>query len=257
MRAGRGPGRAFTLVEVLVVIAILAILLAIMLPVAANTMASARSFKCQMSLRSTAFDFTVFADSELHGDRGDDPCEFGVDRFRLETFQESQYGIDEFWRYGDAMMHQVPDLDDNDPLRCPEVDGLLQLRRNAPCSEGGVGPDRAISFGFNLRLHRAETIDKLNRPLMKSVILSPEILGHGDVPLAWDVNGEQARVNRVPAVFSTPSLDSAGPLAHDRYWFPGLRHNGAINVAFVGGHVLSSNKPLEEPGWNWGFQTIR
>src|SRR5438034_10167445 len=114
-------GRAFTIVEILVSISIVAVLLAILLPALHSSMAAARGFRCQVSLRSIAFVFQVFADDQLHGDRGTDPQDLrNTRRFRLETFQESQYGLDEFWRRGSAAAHTPPDAEKNDPMRCPE-----------------------------------------------------------------------------------------------------------------------------------------
>ena len=124
--------RAFTLVELLISISIVAVLLAILLPALGYAVRAARGFRCQISLRSVAFDFTVFADDQLHGDRGDDPAAVGPRRFRLETFQESEYGIDEFWRYN-GNTHQIPDTEKNDPMRCPAVRGQ-QIGR-ASCRE--------------------------------------------------------------------------------------------------------------------------
>src|SRR5690242_14076117 len=90
--SGRDRGvraRGFTLLELLISIAIVALLLAILLPALGYTVRAARGFRCQVSLRSVAFDFSVFADDNLHGDRGDDVAVVGRRRFRLETFQES------------------------------------------------------------------------------------------------------------------------------------------------------------------------
>src|SRR5262245_45021737 len=85
MRAG------FTLIEIMICVAILVILLALLLPAARQAVGTARGFKCQMSQRSVAFDFGLFADDSLHPSRGDD--DLGLDslrvvpkgQFRLET----------------------------------------------------------------------------------------------------------------------------------------------------------------------------
>jgi len=241
----------------LVSIGIIALLISILLPALGSTMGSARAFKCQMSLRATAFDFTVFADRTLHGDRGDDEQLRG-DAFTLETFQESQYGVDEFWRYGDDEVVQVPDAAGNDPMRCPEIKGALQLRAFTPCSSGAVMPPDNISFAFNMRLHRAEVVHPaLGVPYLMPVRLTERIAEQPDVPLAMDVDGARARARNVSPLYATPSLGSRGPLGGDRYWHPALRHNGKINVAFVGGHVLSSADPLGERQWRWGYQPVR
>ncbi len=63
---------AFTLVELLMVVSIIGLLIGILTPAISGAMVRARSFKCQMAQRSVAFDFQIFADLQLHGDRGDD-----------------------------------------------------------------------------------------------------------------------------------------------------------------------------------------
>jgi len=251
---GPSPHGGFTLVEVIITIAIIGVLFALLLPALAGVRTRARSFRCQVTLRSLAFDFSVFADEQLQGSRGDDD-RLG-DRFRLETFQESLYRVDEFWAWGDDRVHILPDTEGNDPLRCSEVSGPITLRRNSPCSGGAVGPPDNISYGFNSRLHRAETTDARGRPRTVPVELTADLLNEPMIPLVWDVDGQAARLKGSNPVFSAPSLGSRGPYAADRYWYPSARH-GMTNVAFVGGHVLSSREPLAETGWLWDYQTVR
>lgn len=248
---------AFTLIELLISIAIVAVLLAVLLPALGYSIRAARGFRCQVSLRSIAFDFGVFADETLHGDRGNDTTELGPRRFRLETFQESQYGIDEFWRWGSALTHTLPDAEKNDPMRCAEVRAPITLSINTPCSQGGVAPARNISFGFNMRLHRPEMPGPGGMPALMPVSLTSDILLHGRVPLAWDVDGAAAEARNVSPVFSAPPLSETGPYANNRYWFPSRRHNGATNVAFIDGSVLNSRDPLAQTGWDWAFQPSR
>lgn len=251
-RTSKPRDRAFTLVELMVVLAIVALLIGILAPTIRGAMARARAFKCQMAQRSVAFDFAIFADPELHGDRGDD----GDGRmFSIETFQESQYGVDEFWRWGDRLGSiELPDAKGNDPMRCPEVRAPMTLRQDLACSTGAVGPAPSVSFAFNARLHRAEITDSRGRPRVILVSLRPDILSRTDVPLLLDVDGERAGARGINPVYIAPSLDSRGPYAQDRVWYPGLRHGGKANVAFVDGHVESSSDPSNEAGWDWAYQ---
>jgi len=246
---------AFTLIEMLAVMSVISILLAILLPMLASSMERAREFKCQMSQRTVAFDFRLFADEQLHGNRGDDN---GRHSFDLETFQENQYGVDEFWRWGDDISaHETPDSDGNDPMRCPSLRQPIVLRDNLSCSSGAVGPPQSVSFGFNARLDRAEITDAYGRPVAVHVRLRPAILQNSSVPLMLDIDGERAFELGVPAIYTAPSLDSQGPYAGDRVWFPGKRHNGRANVVFMDGHVEASAKPSQESGWRWDYQPIR
>jgi len=244
----------FTLVELLVTISIMAMLIGILSPAIKGAIESSRSFRCQMSMRNVAFDFQIYADDRFHGDRGDDSS-LGS-RFRLETFQEAQYGIDEFWGFGDSTSASLMDAPANDRMQCPSVHGEVTLRSNAPCSGGAVGPAENVSYGFNVRLHKAEVPGRRGRLRLQSVLLNSNILNESDVPLAIDIDGEHAAENRVSPVFTGPSLGTTGPLGGDRYWFPGSRHGGSANVSFMDGHVESLDDPLDISGQGWGYQSI-
>lgn len=259
--------RAFTLVEIIITIAILSILIALLLPAARGAVGSARSFKCQMAQRSVAFDFGLFADENLHPFRGDDdtndPALRIVPRgqFRLETFIESQYGIDEFWAdtYGTAPTASLPDANGRDPMRCAECRGGITLRRALPCSQGAVGPPQAISYGFNMRLHLSERRWLAGNP--NPLGLSYQVLNSGDaqpsrIPLLWDVDGFEAAQRGVVPLLSAPAMASTTLYAGSLYWFPSNRHVGATNVGFVDGHVASTRNPLAEP-WAWDYDPGR
>lgn len=246
----------FTLVELLITIAIMGLLIGLVLPVLGQSLRAARSFRCQMSLRSVAFDFAIFGDRELHGDRGDDRMLPG-DRFRLETFQESQYGLDEFWRWGDVRQHELPDANNNDPMRCAQVNGFIMLSRDRPCGDSrAISPAKNVSYGFNARLDRPEVRRANGSYHYPPISLTSTVLSEGNVPLAWDIDGQLAVEKGAVPVFSTPSLRNGGAYGNERMWFPSFRHNGAGNYAFIGGHVLSSSTPLAQSSWQWGYQPI-
>ncbi len=237
----------FTLVELLVTVAIIGLLLSFLLPAMRQTIASARSFKCQAAQRSVAFDFQIFADDRLHGSRQNDDEEI-PGFFRAETFQNSQYGLDRFWAYGTQNTVSLPDASGRDPMRCPEVRGDISIRRATPCTSGAFSPPERLSFTFNYRLHRPAAGGLPIR-------LNGRILDQANVPLLWDVDASEAKRRGALAVFSAPAMGvSSGALAGDALWFPGLRHAGAANFAFIDGHVESSAKPLEEASWAWSFQ---
>lgn len=245
---------AFTLVELLVSVGAASLLMSLALFGASTVMRSAREFKCAVTLRSVVFDFSVFADDSLHGNRGRDRVELPEGRFRLETFQESEYGLDEFWRYADESRAELPTADGDNPLRCAEVKGELALVRDTPCSQGAIDPAQNVSYTFNYRLQRAEVMQN-GRPRSTPVTLSNSILSHGDVPLVWDVDGAEAARRELSPVFSAPTAGSQSVFANDQFWFPSMRHAGKVNVAFVDGHVAATKKPLAE-GWRWDFQPI-
>ena len=247
--------------EVLVVVAILATLIALLLPAARGAISTARTFKCQMSQRSVAFDFQVWADDTLHPARGDDELPVsqggaGRNRFRLETFMESQYGIDEFWSEPNLNTIRLPDRSGRDPMRCVEVPGEVVLTRFAPCSQGGVGPATSVSYGFNIRLQWSDRLYQ-NTNNFQVTLTSAVLEGYGEVspatlPLLLDVDGRKAQEMDRSPVFTGP-LGNSDPMFYDGWWFPGKRHAGKVNVAFVDGHVSTTRDPEHEAGWSWDF----
>jgi prepilin-type processing-associated H-X9-DG protein len=75
------------------------------------------------------------------------------------------------------------------------------------------------------------------------------------VPLAYDVDGESAdaadRTGEYGPLFGTLPEGDFGPY-RDK-WHPALPHLKRMNVAFVGGHVLSSRDPEHETNWMWRY----
>ena len=240
--------RGVTLPEFLVVLALLGVLLGILMPVLGNAIDVSRSFRCQMNLRNVAFDLHMFVDPRLDQGRPHDPCA-RHGHVALETFQESLYGIDEYWRYGSDHSQVTLTNSMEVPLRCASVRGDLVLRQDAPCSSGGVSSWDTVSFGFNARLHRVEG----PRGRSTSVCLSERSLSESMVPLAWDVDGREATKRGITPVYSAPPTSEDRLYDDGRMWMPASRHGSGINVAFMDGHVDSSREPLSEPGWRWGF----
>lgn len=244
------PARAFTLLEILVSIAIITVLLSLLFPAISSAVALARSQKCQAGQRSVGFDFSIFGDEALHGYRGSDATS---SLFSLTSFQDAQYQVGEFWAWGNVDEATLAAENGPDPLRCPEVVGPVTLTRGRQAFEGGVGPAQSLSFGFNIRLHVVETIDSGGRPRAQRTRLSGSVLEKSNVPLMWDIDPAVATAHNTTPLLSGPSLGSTGVFAGDRYWFPGLRHRGKANFAFIDGHVAESGRPLQEQGWDWGY----
>ncbi len=254
------PGLAagFTLIETLITLGIIAVLLSFMLPAIVGALGMSRGFRCQMSLRSVAMDFAVYADEELHGWRGRDS---GMrNRFRLETFIDSQYGTAEFWRWGQthgpADWPRLSDENGLDPMRCAAVEGDLVLRPETFCVSGAIQTPRTISYSFNARLHRSGFTGPPGRFGLWPVYLTSDILAEGAVPLAWDVNGEASAKRDVTAITSAPPVndDRRDPYSTGAYWWPSERHAGNMNVVFIDGHVESTRTPLDHPGWRWDYE---
>jgi prepilin-type processing-associated H-X9-DG protein len=84
--------------------------------------------------------------------------------------------------------------------------------------------------------------------------MQPDVLNHPRAPVILDVDGEEAVARGLEPFYTAPPLeDRAEPYTSGRFWMPSRRHRGRTNVAFVGGHVLSSERPEHET-WDWEYQ---
>lgn len=242
----------FTVIELLVSVGIVSLLAAILLPAMSAGRQAAKDLECRAQFRDVTQRFINFADEGGIGLRGESAA-LG-ERFQIEDFQESIYQVDEFWVGPESERTQLDGGDS--PLACPASNGSLERRAGLPCSAGGIGPARNVSAGFNKRLE-TRTRSVRGRLFPANAYLSSKILTQPDVPLVFDVDGKIAEERDITALYSAP------PILTDKWvdiyesgknWFPGLRHRGRMNVGFVGGHVLSSAHPTEEPWWQWGYQ---
>jgi prepilin-type N-terminal cleavage/methylation domain-containing protein/prepilin-type processing-associated H-X9-DG protein len=255
--AGRSP--AFTLIEMLVVVAIIGILVAIMGTSLSRVRAAGKSFVCKNQLRNVAFNFIIFADDYGHPWRGDSDQD-GRSGFNIEDFQESQYKIAEFWKLNtgatSSLGTAVQIKASEQQLICPAGEQMLEKLPNLPCKDKAVSPLANVSKGFNMRLYQASIVQPSGGSLLTPVRLSKRITAHHMVPLVFDVDGAASQVlgpDRLP-YYSAPGTNASDNYANGNYWFPSLRHGGQCNAAFVGGYVLSSSHPEREPGWDWKYQ---
>ena len=250
----RGRGRAgtvgFTLIELLVVVTIVSVLVGVVLATLAKVRATSWSFVCKNNLKTVAFEFVQFADEFHHPDRGDSE-KFGRGRFDVEDFLEKLYRVSEFW---DTPGPEQADCDPSEePMMCPAGPRILQRRSKLPCYKYAVGPADNVSVGINMRLDRA-SLQIAGRWILAPVLLTPRLREHASVPLAFDVDGAAAAERRLLPYYAAPPAGDEGQYADGRFWFPALRHAGKLNTVFVGGHVLSSPDPENEPGWDWDYQ---
>lgn len=238
----------FTLLELLVVITITFALIGILAGTLNKAREASRSFVCKNKFRSVAFEFNLLTDemsevsSKVMGRNG---------KFAIEDFQESIYKLDEFWELNQKNVATYEPA--KQPLMCPSEPRMLKRYANLPCRQEAVRPLDHVSVGFNMRLDRA-SVEVRGRPTLQPVRLSKRISEQSMVPLIFDVDGEEAQARDKVPYYSAPAAGDAGRYANDQLWFPSFRHQGRVNVGFVGGHVLSSSRPTEQAGWDWSYQ---
>ena len=248
---GRRPC-AFTLVELLVVVAIIGILISILLPVLGSARSRMRALKCMSNLRTIGVEFQLFAQGHTAQGQGDSE-QLGPNRFYINDFQDYVYKIDEFWS---QPMESTAAYAGEETMMCPE--GARQLTKLAgfPCSNAAIQPKEDVSFAANMRLYRA-SIEFMGRKVLSPVAsthVRSNILQRPYVPLLVEVDGAEAvRRNIEPFYLAPPEEEEISPYSAGTYWKPATRHSGRMNVVFVGGYVLSSEAP-EREGWDWSYQ---
>lgn len=229
---------------------IVSVLLATLMPVLRSVRGRMHSLKCISNLRTVSLQFQLFAEGLTAAGRGD--SERLGRGFFINDFQDSLYRIDEFW---DVEGTSVSALDrDSEPTVCPATAGAIQKRRGFPCGRQSVGPVENVSLAVNKRLHQP-VVMVAGRPRLApewTVRVRPHVLNRPYVPLAMDVNAAAAVARGLdPFYIAPPRLTGDDP--YSGFWNPGSRHARKTNVAFVGGHVLTSDRPEREP-WDWDYQ---
>lgn len=245
-RCARG---GYSLLELLVVVAIISLMVGLLGGTLGKVRGAARSFECKNKLKSVAFEFFQFADDFGTSYRRSpaNPTDKG---FAIDTFQEKLYGVNRYWSARTSGSQTY------DPSRqllmCPAGPKKLERHPDLPCDQYPVTPVENVTIAFNMRLRSASAVVG-NRPVLKEVRLSSRILRQPSVPLAFDVEAPVAAARRILPYYSAPPAGDQGQYGKGQFWFPSMRHT-AVNACFVGGHVLSSAQPEKASGWNWRFQ---
>ena len=245
---------AFTLIELMVVVAIIALLLAILMPAIRSARDCAKTLACSSNMRTVSMEFQLFADGHSDLGRGDSE-QLGSSQFWIDDFQEQLYGIDEFWDHGPQRVVRIRSTESQ--MICPAAPGWLdKTKAEEPCGVESLTPLENVSIGLNKRLHRAVVkfagVSQLAP--VSSTRVRANILHHPYVPIVLDVDGRSAMMHDVRPFYIAPPIDGCDdPYASGRYWHPSKRHRGKVNVAFVGGHVLRSDDPAKQR-WDWSYQ---
>jgi prepilin-type N-terminal cleavage/methylation domain-containing protein len=226
---------AFTLIELLIVVAIVSVLAAILLPALSAGRQAALDLRCRSQLRTVTQSFISFATDSSGTNRGDSDKLNGV--FRIEDFQESIYRIHEFWE-GPIVPRSAYNVN-APPLFCPATPARMERRSGIPCSSGAVSPQKSVSVGFNKRLEtRTQVINGATYGV--KAYLGEKILQFPDVPLLLDIDGDTASKRGIMPYYAAPPLPKeVGPdiYLNGKFWFPSF-----------------SRQPLNEPWWRWNYQ---
>jgi prepilin-type N-terminal cleavage/methylation domain-containing protein len=189
------PGRSrwgFTLLELLVVVAIVGVLMSILATTLGRVREAARAVHCKSKLQTVAQSFQLFADDYGQAERGRESERLGPNRFRMEDFQDSLYQTEEFYRIDPGNLGPRPYDTGAHPLICPDGPRELAREASAQPAEDSITPLENVSVGFNMRLHRASVRVQhgaIEFDVLRDVTLSVRVLDHPWTPLAFDVDG--------------------------------------------------------------------
>jgi len=236
-------GRAFSLLEMLVVMSVIGLMTAILLPAFSASRRLGLKVKCIAQMQKTGFEFRMFADDFAVRTRGNSD-QLGPNAFFIEDFGDKMYRTGEFMT--DVTTVPAPYDNTHELMMCPAGPKMLLRRRMMTSFEQTVWPPRNVSLAINRRLLRDG-----KRPGVK--IVTSRILDYPNVPIIIDVGGAEAVSARKSPFYIAPPTNQDDSYRDGRYWFPSYRHGRTLNVAFVDGHVASSSKPLEEPSWRWSY----
>jgi len=244
---------AFSLIELLVVVAIVATLLSILLPALNSARESAKMLVCSANMRTISREFDFFVRGESAQGRGDSE-QLGPSWFRINDFQEDLYRIDEFWDLGDTTT--APLSANREVMLCPSGRAKLERRKGFPCGRESITPVENVTLAMNMRLYRAALHFKGKSVLspVRATRVSSTILNRPFVPIVMEVDGAMAsRAGVDPYYMAPPHGTDDSPYSSGRFWIPSKRHGGKMNVALTDGHVESSAHAQDER-WDWGYQ---
>lgn len=212
---------AFTLIELLTVIAVLAILTAIIIPSLGSVREKAARTQCASNLRQVALSAKLYSNAN-------NGSNLPPVRNNSEGFQQWMFNSDFLELLGEQQTNQTSDLADY--FRCPT----------------------AINNGSTLSIHYGINITGLgiNGSNYKQPGYTPIMRAENPAKTIYFMDGLDwwLQQNRATAEYNQTGENSTT-------YSPGYRHKGAANVAFFDGHIeLVSRESLIEETEYWSYR---
>lgn len=222
---------AFTLVELLVVVAIIAILAGLLLPALARGTAAARATECRQNLRDLGLGLRMYLDDS---DRYPTTGGIGV------LLRDDAYGWLMFDDWKETLAPFVGFKADPDTyvalkkLRCPQrvrTDEGLQGNGQYALNASGTAPLNDPSH-----LGLSGFVDQGTRPPTYQLTSESQVVAPSEMIAVGDIEpGSPA-----PGFFwSSGHFD---PVSTNKWYWPGKLHNGGGNILFCDGHAESGRQ---------------
>jgi prepilin-type N-terminal cleavage/methylation domain-containing protein len=233
----RRPAAAFTLIELIVVVAIIGVLAAMLLPALGRARDKARQIACASNLRQLGLSFVLY-----DGDNDGAVPGKSVDwEDASETSQLNDLASYEFYYSGQdmgwAVLHKAGYVDSRQLLGCPSEDGANRQQAST-WLKYGVGPQRYVhySYRYNTAEYWKPSTAKVLRVLSGEPM--PLVLPASGPYEAWP-HSRNAYMEEVKAfLWDDPSYGNAGtalaPITTKENW----GHGSGGNVCQTDGAVI-------------------
>jgi prepilin-type processing-associated H-X9-DG protein/prepilin-type N-terminal cleavage/methylation domain-containing protein len=219
---------AFTLVELLVVVAIIAILASLLLPALSRGTMAARATECRGNLRDVGLGLRFYAD-EFDA--------YPTGSLSGVLLQDSTYGWLMFNDWKETLAPYIGFKGDPDTtmclrkLRCPQAIQISGVRANGQYAYNASG---TAKWNDSANLGLGGYLDPQTHGIR------PTIEGRVQAPADLLVAGDVApRVDQSGLVWAAGIFD---PLSNDASRWPGPTHQGTANMLFADGHVESQRQ---------------
>ena len=229
LRAGtaRGPGAAFTLIELLLVIAIIIILAALLVPALASVQAKGKRTVCLDNLKQAALSFQMYTadnDGKLAQNYPlpepvNDSWVLGNMKVSVDSTNKTLIRQGKLYPYGSQVAL----------YRCP-----------ADPSRTGDEP-RVRSYSMNSWMGSRYMEGYRNPNGYRTFVRDSELSAAGPARL-WVITDEHELT--IDDAWFLVTMDDSGPFAS----FPATRHAGSYGLNFADGHAESASCAIRNPG---------